>query len=74
VESQLPIQITKNGLNFLTCSCSAHLENISATHAWATRKATVSHLDDNIAALWIQISFEFVGHPCRDIQEKRLNV
>jgi len=31
-------------------------------------------LDESIAALWVQISFEFVGHPCHDIQEKRLNV
>jgi len=26
-------------------------------------------LDKNIAALWVKISFEFVGHPYRDVQE-----
>jgi len=43
----------KNFLVFLTCTCAPHFENSSATHAWATCKANVSHLDENIAVLWL---------------------
>jgi len=31
-------------------------------------------LGENIAALWVKISFELAGHLCRDIQEMRINV
>ena len=30
-----------------------NFENSSATHAQANCKANVSHLDENIAALWV---------------------
>jgi len=63
-----------NVLISLTCTCPSHFENSSVTHAQATCKANISHLDESIAALWVQISFEFIDHPCRDVQEKRLNV
>jgi len=51
--TQLPIQITKIFQFFLCALVSTHFENSSTTHAQTTCKANVSHLDENIVALWV---------------------
>jgi len=66
---QLPIQI-RNVLFFLSCTCAPYFENSSATNTYRLPvKQNVSHMDENITALRVQISFKFAGHPCGDIQD-----
>ena len=54
--------------------CPPSLKTVPPPRRRLPVKRNVSHVDESITALRVQISFKFAGHSCGDIQDIGLNV